>query len=111
VRVRLKTAVISELPPPEATPLATPLVEVPFFADVPISPSVEPPQKTRRTPLEVALENPRSLRKAINAKCWVCCGAGQDPGTRKQIGRCVVTACPLHALRPYQHHQDDDADD
>jgi hypothetical protein len=53
-------------------------------------------------PLKAAEANPGSLRKAVNAKCWDCVGAGQDPNPRGAIRDCGVTACPLFAVRPYQ---------
>lgn len=56
----------------------------------------------RVTPTERARRNPRSLRAAVNAKCWDCAGGGQDAGTRRTIAECSVTHCPLHAVRPYQ---------
>lgn len=54
-------------------------------------------------PIEKARNNPKSLRLAINAKCWDCVGAGSDPHPRKEIGNCVMTDCPLYPVRPYQH--------
>lgn len=54
------------------------------------------------TPAEALARNPRSLRLAINAKCWDCQGGDADPAPRKRIGTCGCTTCPLHAVRPYQ---------
>lgn len=56
----------------------------------------------RLDPIERARRNPRRLRAAVTAKCWECCGGGQDPGTRRAIAECTVRSCPLHAHRPYQ---------
>ena len=56
----------------------------------------------RLDPLQRAKENPKSLRKAITAKCWDCVGAGADPNPRAEIRHCPDTACPLHPVRPYQ---------
>lgn len=55
-----------------------------------------------RTPAEVARENPKSKALAIWAKCWDCEGAGADPGWQRRVHSCVVTACPLWPVRPYQ---------
>lgn len=51
---------------------------------------------TRLTPIEKSFSNPRSLRYAINAKCFDC-----SCGSRKEITLCEIVACPLHRFRPY----------
>lgn len=56
----------------------------------------------RLNPIERARRSPRSLRAAVTAKCWECCGGGQDPGTRRAIAECSARSCPLHPHRPYQ---------
>jgi len=61
-------------------------------------------------PIEKAKRNPKSLRMAINGKCWDCCGAGVDPETRKTIGECTVYHCPLWTLRPYQKKNEGEED-
>jgi hypothetical protein len=69
------------------------------------------PEKTPHVvlnPIERARTKPRSRALAIRAKCWDCCGGGQDPGTRRTIAECTVYHCPLHALRPYQPDDDDE---
>ena len=49
------------------------------------------------TPDEKARANPKSMRAAINAKCWDCvCGQ------RLEIKLCPMTDCSLHGFRPYQ---------
>jgi len=48
-------------------------------------------------PAEKALANPKSLRAAINAKCWDC-----TCGQRQEIKLCEMSDCSLHAHRPYQ---------
>ena len=50
------------------------------------------------TPIEKAEKNPKSLRLAINAKCWDCvCGQ------RLEIKLCPMeTNCSLWPVRPYQ---------
>ena len=56
----------------------------------------------RLDPIEKARRNPRSLRFAINAKCWDCVGAGADPNPRLRIRECPCSCCPLYPVRPYQ---------
>lgn len=51
-----------------------------------------------KTPLQKWQESEKkSLRLAIDAKCWEC-----SHGQRDEIVHCAVTACPLHCIRPYQ---------
>lgn len=69
-------------------------------ATSPTGPRSEPGHMA--TPLEILARNPRSLRAAINAKCWDCVGQDADPAPRRRIGECGCTSCPLHAVRPYQ---------
>jgi hypothetical protein len=49
-----------------------------------------------------AKADPQNLRKAVKAKCWECCGGGQDPDTRATVRECQVVRCPLWAVRPFQ---------
>lgn len=51
----------------------------------------------RLDPIEKSAANPKSLRLAINAKCWDCCCA-----QREEIRKCTMVKCPLYAVRPYQ---------
>lgn len=53
-------------------------------------------------PIEKALKNPKSLRAAINAKCFDCQGQDADPAPKWRIGNCEMPDCPLYPLRPYQ---------
>ena len=48
-------------------------------------------------PIEKAKANPKSLRAAINAKCWEC-----SCYSRTEVARCTIVKCPLNALRPWQ---------
>ena len=48
-------------------------------------------------PIEKALKNPKSLRFAINAKCYECSNE-----QRSEVTYCKVNECPLYNLRPYQ---------
>lgn len=51
----------------------------------------------RLDPIEKAKRDPKSLRKAINAKCWDCACEN-----RTEIRDCEVKNCPLWNVRPYQ---------
>jgi len=48
-------------------------------------------------PIEKAKQNPRSLRFAVNAKCYDCCCH-----IRAEVKFCTAVDCPLHNLRPWQ---------
>jgi hypothetical protein len=56
----------------------------------------------RLDPIERARRNPTSLRLAINAKCYDCGGRDADPNWRARIAECVIPACSLHSVRPFQ---------
>lgn len=60
-----------------------------------------------KNPIEKALENPKSLRLAINAKCYDCEGRDADPKVKWRIGNCQCHDCPLYPVRPYQYMQED----
>ncbi|WP_299316261.1 hypothetical protein [uncultured Halomonas sp.] len=53
-------------------------------------------------PVQKAHRNPKSLRLAINGKCWDCVGGAADPGPRQRIRDCPCTDCTLYAVRPFQ---------
>ena len=57
-----------------------------------------------KTPKEKAQDSPNSLRLAVNAKCWDCCGSGYDgrSATVDCIASCGVYDCSLWNVRPYQ---------
>lgn len=65
-----------------------------------------PREITRLTHTQHALGNKSSLRKAVNAKCWDCCGGGltfaESKGVRVEIKNCQVTNCSLFNFRPYK---------
>lgn len=63
------------------------------------------------TPIEKAKRNPKSLRCAINGKCWDCIGAGADPNPRGAIRECAILDCTLWPVRPYQAGDVDEAAD
>lgn len=103
MRERVRNPAVTE--PAEEVP-ASPLA-------TPISPLEKARQKRREMvangeslarldPVQKAAAHPTSLRMAITAKCWVCCGSGQDANTRQTIGACTVSICPLHQHRPYR---------
>ena len=48
-------------------------------------------------PIEKARQNPKSLRTAINAKCYDCCCY-----QKVEVKYCTAVGCPLHHLRPWQ---------
>lgn len=85
-----------------ATPLATLPAE---HASEPVSAVLRAangiPERTY-DPIAKAKRRPESLRAAINAKCWDCVGAGQDPNPRGAIRTCTCSRCPLWAVRPYR---------
>ncbi len=56
----------------------------------------------RYNSLEKAKMKPRSLRLAVNAKCFECEGEDADPGWRVRIKECIIPNCPLFPVRPYQ---------
>jgi len=56
----------------------------------------------KKDPIQKALENPKSMRCAINAKCWDCNGCDADPAPRWRIANCPMTDCPLYPQRPFQ---------
>lgn len=52
-------------------------------------------------PLEKARINPKSIRAAINAKCWDCNYDEYDSGNwRDQVTACPSSDCPLFPHRP-----------
>ena len=55
-----------------------------------------------KNPIERALEQPESLRRAITAKCYECVGMDGDANFRETIRTCTSPKCPLFHLRPYQ---------
>lgn len=58
----------------------------------------------RKNPNEKRLENPRSMRRAVDAMCYEC--MGMAPSYRNDIRDCTAPNCPLFALRPYQISDD-----
>jgi hypothetical protein len=60
----------------------------------------------RLDPIERARRNPTSLRLAINARCYDCGGRDADPSWRARITECVIPACALYPVRPYQRGAD-----
>lgn len=56
----------------------------------------------RRSPIEKAAANPKSLRLAITAKCYDCEGRDSDPNPRGRVRECSIRTCPLWPVRPWQ---------
>lgn len=54
-------------------------------------------QFEKLTPQQKAEKNPKSLRFAVNAKCWDC-ACGQI----SEIRECNIKTCGLWNVRPYQ---------
>ena len=65
----------------------------------------------RLNPVEKAKKNPKSLRLAINAKCYDCLGGNSDPNVTGRIGSCTMLDCPLWNVRPYQRKGEDVVED
>ena len=59
----------------------------------------------RLDPIQKSQANPKSLRLAINGKCWDC-----SCGQREEIRNCPITDCTLYAVRPYQPDSEGDTD-
>lgn len=51
----------------------------------------------QKNPMDHWREDPNSLRKSINAKCYDCCC-----GDTNEVKHCTVQTCPLWSIRPYQ---------
>lgn len=101
MRVRSKSTVPGTVPPGPATHLATPADKL-AAARQKLSIQRKNGTSERLSPIEKAARHPKSLRMAVTAKCWDCCGGGHDPNTRGTIAHCTVTDCPLYTHRPYQ---------
>lgn len=54
-------------------------------------------RKKPRNPTEQWQDNPKSLRKAVNAYCYDCSGFNTA-----EIKHCPIKKCPLWGHRPYQ---------
>jgi hypothetical protein len=54
-------------------------------------------------PAEKASANPRSLRLAINAKCWDC-----TCQSKTLVRDCHITGCSLWEVRPWQTEDNDE---
>jgi hypothetical protein len=53
------------------------------------------------SPIQKALDHPKSLRLAVNAFCATCIG-WPTPNWRNEIRECSSRVCPLLPHRPYQ---------
>ena len=53
----------------------------------------------RLNPMEKAAANPKSMRLAINANCYDCCG--RDNWV-KRTRECHIFDCPFYQLRPHK---------
>lgn len=52
--------------------------------------------------IQKAQRDPKSLRLAINGKCWDCVGRDADPNPKQRVRDCPMTDCTLWAVRPWQ---------
>ena len=57
-----------------------------------------------RNPIDKSMRNPRSLRLAINAKCYECLGgSSRDQNTQRSVLRgireCSAYWCPIYPVR------------
>jgi hypothetical protein len=55
----------------------------------------------RLDPIAKAKANPKSLRAAINAKCFDCCC-----DQYKQVTHCLAIDCPLWNVRPWRGEEE-----
>ena len=58
----------------------------------------------RLNPLQRAIRQPESLRRALNAKCWECVGG---VNAAHEIAHCSSWGCPLWPVRPYRYKAPD----
>ncbi len=56
----------------------------------------------RLNPIQKSIKNPKSLRLAINAKCYECVGGEDGENQVKYIRECTSPKCPLFNIRPYR---------
>ena len=61
---------------------------------------------TQKNPMEKHLANPKSLRLAVNARCWDC-----SAEQKLEVKLCPCTNCPLYSVRPYQKKNSNDPDE
>ena len=60
---------------------------------------IEKPKQ--KNPMEKAEEDPTSMRKAINAKCYDCIYDPAAGGSwRDQVRACASKSCPLYSVKP-----------
>ena len=57
------------------------------------------------SPLEMLKRHPSSIKRAVQAKCYVCIGGSLEEappkGWRQMIAFCGKSDCPLYFVRPY----------
>jgi hypothetical protein len=68
------------------------------------APLSEKARKQRMSPVERAAANPKSLKLAIQARCFQCqdTGVGTPHITKSQVRDCAVTSCALWPHRGWQ---------
>jgi len=55
-----------------------------------------------RSPDQIATDNPKSMRAAVNFKCWQCSNF-----QKIEVTLCTVTGCGLYPFRPWQRTKQD----
>lgn len=55
-------------------------------------------ERKTKSPMDRWQENPKSLRKSIDACCYECGGFNIN-----EVRNCPVVKCPLWQVRPYQN--------
>ncbi len=51
-------------------------------------------------PIDVAKNDPKSLRKAINAFCYECSGF-----ERREVSKCTAINCSLYLVKPWTERE------
>lgn len=57
-------------------------------------------KKINTTPFDKLAKNPKSLRLAVNAQCFMCMGGTKE--AKDDIKNCTSPKCSLYNVRPYQ---------
>lgn len=55
-----------------------------------------------KTPLQKWEEDKMSLRKSLNAQCYMCMGGDDGDNVKKEIKDCSSKSCTLWLVRPYK---------
>ena len=55
-----------------------------------------------KTPLQKWEEDKTSLRRSIDAQCYMCMGGDEGDSVKKEIRNCSSKSCTLWLVRPYK---------